>query len=81
MLMGLALCSLQSYAASRILFTTALPLGSTITLTISADGAVTAQGLAGDILADGQPHSYTIESADVKLSGAITAITLSHQKL
>ena len=81
MLMGLALCSLQSYAASRILFTTALPVGSTITLTISADGAVTAQGLAGAILADGKAHAYTIESADVKLSGAITAITLSHQKL
>ncbi len=81
MLMGLALCSLQSYAASRILFTTALPVGSTITLTISADGAVTVQGLAGAILADGKPHAYTIESADVKLSGAITAITLSHQKL
>ncbi|MDD6929150.1 MAG: leucine-rich repeat domain-containing protein [Porphyromonas sp.] len=81
MLMGLALCSLQSYAASRILFTTALPVGSTITLTISADGAVTAQGLAGTILADGKAHPYTIESADVKLSGAITAITLSHLKL
>ena len=81
MLMGLALCSLQSYAASRILFTTALPVGSTITLTLSADGAVTAQGLAGSILADGKAHAYTIESAEVKLSGAITAITLSHQKL
>lgn len=81
MLMGLALCSLQSYAASRILFTTALPVGSTIILTISADGAVTAQGLAGTILADGKAHPYTIESADVKLSGAITAITLSHLKL
>lgn len=81
MLMGLALCSLQSYAASRILFTTSLPVGSTITLSISADGAVTVQGLAGAILADGKPHAYTIESADVKLSGAITAITLSHQKL
>ena len=80
-LMGLALCSLQSYAASRILFTTALPVGSTITLTISADGAVTAQGLAGSILTDGKAHAYTIESAEVKLSGAITAITLSHQKL
>ena len=81
MLMGLALCSLQSYAASRILFTTALPVGSTITLSISADGAVTAQGLAGPILTDGKAHAYTIESAEVKLSGAITAITLSHQKL
>lgn len=81
MLMGLALCSLQSYAASRILFTTALPVGSTITLTLSADGAVTAQGLAGSILADGKAHAYTLESAEVKLSGAITAITLSHQKL
>ena len=81
MLMGLALCSLQSYAASRILFTTALPVGSMITLTITADGAVTAQGLAGAILADGKAHSYTIESAEVKLSGAITAIALSHQKL
>ncbi|WP_308550023.1 leucine-rich repeat domain-containing protein [uncultured Porphyromonas sp.] len=81
MLMGLALCSLQSYAASRILFTTALPVGSTITLSISADGTVTAQGLAGPILTDGKAHAYTIESAEVKLSGAITAITLSHQKI
>ena len=81
MLMGLALCSLQSFAASRVLFTTDLPVGSTITLTITADGDVTAQGLSGAILADGKAHAYTIQDAKVTLSGAITAITLSHQKI
>lgn len=81
MLMGLALCSLKSYAASRIKLSTERPVGTTITLSVSAEGVVSAKGLAGQLQTDGKAHRYVIEAQDIVLSGEITSITLSNQQI
>lgn len=83
--MGLALFITASLSCgaqnSKITFKTKLPQGATITFALEGEGTPEATGLKEALISDGLPHSYTLESDEILLSGAISSLTIIQQEI
>lgn len=77
----IALIAPLGATSSQLSFTTQLDVGKTITLSLSAEGTVTATGLKEALICDGMPHAYTIEQQSVVVTGSVLSLQLEDQRI
>ena len=73
--------SCSDFEPSTIILSTERAVGKQVTLSIQANGAVTAKGLVEPINTDGTSHAYTLSAQTITLQGNITKLICEGNQL